>query len=105
MSRHVAVLMGGWSAEREVSLVSGAAAGEALRARGYRVSEIDVGVAEIVAEYTFAEVLEEELPGRRLSIELAALMPRAGEGDVGFRIVCHEPAEEWRQQRCPVPKP
>ena len=43
MRRHVAVLMGGWSAEREVSLVSGAAAGEALRARGYRVSEIDVG--------------------------------------------------------------
>jgi D-alanine-D-alanine ligase len=43
MSRHVAVLMGGWSAEREVSLVSGAAAGAALRARGYRVSEIDVG--------------------------------------------------------------
>jgi D-alanine-D-alanine ligase len=43
MSRHVAVLMGGWSAEREVSLVSGAAAGAALRARAYRVSEIDVG--------------------------------------------------------------
>ena len=30
--RHVAVLMGGWSAEREVSLVSGEAAVEALRA-------------------------------------------------------------------------
>ena len=43
MSRHVAVLMGGWSAEREVSLVSGAAASAALRERGYRVSEIDVG--------------------------------------------------------------
>ncbi len=43
MSRHVAVLMGGWSAERDVSLVSGRAAGEALRARGYLVSEIDVG--------------------------------------------------------------
>jgi D-alanine-D-alanine ligase len=43
MSRHVAVLMGGWSAEREVSLVSGAAAAKALRERGYRVSEIDVG--------------------------------------------------------------
>lgn len=42
MSRHVAVLMGGWSAEREVSLVSGRAAVEALRERGYRVSEIDV---------------------------------------------------------------
>jgi D-alanine-D-alanine ligase len=42
MSRHVAVLMGGWSAEREVSLVSGAAASRALRERDYRVSEIDV---------------------------------------------------------------
>jgi D-alanine-D-alanine ligase len=41
--RHVAVLMGGWSAEREVSLVSGEAAVTALRQRGYRVSAIDVG--------------------------------------------------------------
>ena len=43
MSRHVAVLMGGWSAEREVSLVSGQAAVAALEGRGYRVSAIDVG--------------------------------------------------------------
>ena len=43
MRRHVAVLMGGWSAEREVSLVSGQAAVEALRERGWRVSPIDVG--------------------------------------------------------------
>jgi D-alanine-D-alanine ligase len=43
VSRHVAVLMGGWSAEREVSLVSGQAAVEALLGRGYRVSAIDVG--------------------------------------------------------------
>ena len=42
MSRHVAVLMGGWSAERDVSLVSGKACAEALRERGYRVTEIDV---------------------------------------------------------------
>ncbi len=42
MSVHVAVLMGGWSAEREVSLVSGAACARALREEGYRVSEIDV---------------------------------------------------------------
>ena len=41
--KHVAVLMGGWSAEREVSLVSGEAAVAALRQRGYRVSAIDVG--------------------------------------------------------------
>jgi D-alanine-D-alanine ligase len=43
MRRHVAVLMGGWSAERDVSLVSGRAAAEALRERGHVVSEIDVG--------------------------------------------------------------
>jgi D-alanine-D-alanine ligase len=43
VKRRVAVLMGGWSAEREVSLVSGRAAVEALRSRGYTVSEIDVG--------------------------------------------------------------
>lgn len=42
MSRHVAVLMGGWSAEREVSLVSGAAVAEALKQCGYRVSTVDV---------------------------------------------------------------
>ncbi len=43
MSKHVAVLMGGWSTEREVSLVSGRAVAKALRERGYGVSEIDVG--------------------------------------------------------------
>ncbi len=43
MTRHVAVLMGGWSAEREVSLVSGHACAEALRESGYRVTELDVG--------------------------------------------------------------
>jgi len=41
MSKHVALLMGGWSAEREVSLVSGRAVAVALREREYRVTEID----------------------------------------------------------------
>lgn len=41
-AKHVAVLMGGWSAEREVSLVSGAAAARALEERGYRVTAVDV---------------------------------------------------------------
>jgi D-alanine-D-alanine ligase len=40
---HVAVLMGGLSAEREVSLRSGAACAEALRGEGYRVTPVDVG--------------------------------------------------------------
>jgi D-alanine-D-alanine ligase len=43
MSKHVAVLMGGWSAEREVSLRSGKACAEALETKGYRATKIDVG--------------------------------------------------------------
>ena len=42
MSSHVVVLMGGWSAEREVSLVSGAAVANALSNAGYTVTSIDV---------------------------------------------------------------
>jgi D-alanine-D-alanine ligase len=40
-STHVAVLMGGWSAEREVSLASGKACAEALRMAGFEVTIID----------------------------------------------------------------
>jgi D-alanine-D-alanine ligase len=40
--KHVAVLMGGWSAEREVSLHSGKACADALERSGCRVSRIDV---------------------------------------------------------------
>lgn len=50
-AKHVAVLMGGWSAEREVSLNSGRACADALEARGYRVSRVDVGrdIASLLA--------------------------------------------------------
>ena len=39
----IAVLKGGWSREREVSLVSGSSCAEALRSRGHLVDEVDVG--------------------------------------------------------------
>ncbi|HXW25871.1 MAG TPA: D-alanine--D-alanine ligase [Xanthobacteraceae bacterium] len=42
-AKHVAVLMGGWSAEREVSVNSGRACAEALEQQGFRVTRIDVG--------------------------------------------------------------
>jgi D-alanine-D-alanine ligase len=42
MKNHVAVLMGGWSSEREVSLTSGRAVSKALKDEGFKVSEIDV---------------------------------------------------------------
>ena len=40
--KHVAVLMGGWSAEREISLRSGKACADAAEKSGYRVSRLDV---------------------------------------------------------------
>ena len=42
MTQHVAVLMGGWSAEREVSLSSGNECAKALEAEGFRVTRVDV---------------------------------------------------------------
>jgi D-alanine-D-alanine ligase len=49
---HVAVLLGGLSSEREVSLVSGAACADALERLGARVSRIDAGrdLAEVLAK-------------------------------------------------------
>ena len=43
MSKHIALLMGGWSPEREVSLSSGRECAKALADHGYRVTAIDVG--------------------------------------------------------------
>lgn len=50
--KHVAVLMGGWSAEREVSLWSGTACADAAERAGYRVSRVDVGrdIATVLTE-------------------------------------------------------
>lgn len=42
MSKHIAVLKGGISSERDVSLSSGSEVAKALRERNYRVTEIDV---------------------------------------------------------------
>ncbi|MEZ5788955.1 MAG: D-alanine--D-alanine ligase [Xanthobacteraceae bacterium] len=51
-AKHVAVLMGGWSSEREVSLRSGKACAEALERKGYHVTPIDVGrdIGAVLAE-------------------------------------------------------
>lgn len=65
MTKHVAVLKGGWSAEREVSLNSGAACAKALRELGYKVTEIDVqpDIAEVLRQ-TKPDVVFNALHGR-----------------------------------------
>lgn len=49
---HILVLMGGWSAEREVSLSSGKGVADALESLGHRVTRLDMGrdVAVKIAE-------------------------------------------------------
>ncbi len=51
----VAVLMGGWSAERAVSLVSGQAVLRALQARGVDALGLDVdrGITKVLAASRF----------------------------------------------------
>ena len=51
-NKHVAVLMGGWSAEREVSLASGKGCADALEGEGYRVTRVDVDrdIAAVLAD-------------------------------------------------------
>lgn len=52
MAKRVAVLMGGWSSERPVSLVTGQECAKALKAAGFVVSEIDVGrdIANVLSQ-------------------------------------------------------
>lgn len=70
VERHhrVGVLMGGLSAERDISLKSGQAVAEALRARGWDVVEIDVG-----------RDLPRRLTEERVDVAWVALHGRFGE--------------------------
>jgi D-alanine-D-alanine ligase len=68
--KHIGVLMGGASAEREVSLKSGAAVLGALKGRGYRASGIDAGA-------DLCEVLRKE------KIEIAFIVLHGGHGENG----------------------
>ncbi len=67
MTTRIAVLMGGWSSEREVSLVSGAAVADALGELGYHATPIDVG-RDIGAKLTdvrpYTDVVFNVLHGR-----------------------------------------
>src|ERR1700728_4670348 len=73
MATHVAVLMGGWSAEREISLRSGTACAAALIRLGYRVTPIDAG--------------------RDVASELSAVKP-----DVALNVLHGRPGEDGTLQ-------
>src|SRR5262245_33740938 len=60
-AQHVAVLMGGWSSERDISLRSGKACADALERQGFRVSRVDV-------DRNVATVLREVRPDAALNV-------------------------------------
>jgi D-alanine-D-alanine ligase len=76
---NIAVLMGGWSSERPVSLMSGKDVADALEARGHRVTRIDLG-----------ETPDE---GRGLPAKLLAAAP-----DVVFNALHGVPGEDGSVQ-------
>lgn len=71
MTRHIAVLLGGLSAERDVSLRSGEACARALEEQGFRVTRIDV-------DRDVSAVLSEVKP----DVVLNALHGRFGEDGI-----------------------
>ena len=52
---HIAVLMGGWSAERPVSLQSGNGCADALESLGHRVTRIDIAGSLVGVGIALAE--------------------------------------------------
>src|SRR5271166_6545062 len=87
--KHVAVLMGGWSAERPVSLNSGRGCADALEAVGYRVTRIDV-------DRSIADTLARLRP----DVAFNALHGRVGEdGTIQGVLGAAHPVHAFRRAR------
>lgn len=108
--QHVAVLKGGFSAEREVSLESGSAIAAGLRAAGYTVTEIDVtspdftvpaGVEAvfIALHGTFGE--DGGAQARLMELGLPYVGADANASRIAFDKILTE--ECLRKQKIPVP--
>jgi D-alanine-D-alanine ligase len=111
-AKHVAVLMGGWSAEREVSLRSGKHCADALEAQGYKVSRVDVqrDVAEVLARVqpdAAFNVLHGR-PGEDGTIQgiLEILrIPYTHSGVLASALAMHKPAAKLALAAAGVPVP
>lgn len=73
LKKHIGVLMGGWSQEREISLKSGKMVSEALKRQGFQVTEIDVdrNIAEMlkVEKIDIAFIVLHGVPGEDGTIQ------------------------------------
>src|SRR5262245_44542981 len=107
---HVAVLMGGLSAEREVSLNSGKACAEALQSAGYKVTAVDAGrdLAQRLKEVR-PEVCFNALHGRwgedgcvQGLLELLAI-PYTHSGVLGSALAMHKESAKAMMRAAGVP--
>ena len=94
---HVVVLMGGWSAEREVSLTSGRGVAQALRERGWsKVTELDMdrNVAHALAETRPEAGMWPILAARATSVTFFGVAAAAGRrslrmpGTLALTLLC-----------------
>jgi D-alanine-D-alanine ligase len=112
MSKRVAVLMGGWSSEREVSLVSGAAVAKALSDAGYEVLPIDVArdAADLLARLTpRPDVVFNALHGRwgedgtiQGLLDILAI-PYTHSGLLASALAMHKPTAKLVFERAGIP--
>lgn len=98
----VALLMGGLSAEREISLISGKAVLQALRARGVDVTPVDVGadIAEVLARSRFDRVFNILHGGIGENGTIQALLdlyriPYTGSGVLGCALAMDKLRSKW----------
>jgi len=104
--------MGGWSAEREVSLRSGQACGDALEKAGYRVTRVDVqrNVAEVLAKLKpdVAFNVLHGCPGEDGTMQgiLEILqIPYTHSGVLSSALAIHKPAAKMMMAAAGVPVP
>lgn len=98
----VALLMGGLSAEREISLISGKAVLQALRARGVDVTPIDVGadIGEVLVRSRFDRVFNILHGGIGENGTIQALLdlyriPYTGSGVLGCALAMDKLRSKW----------
>ncbi|MDE1170801.1 MAG: D-alanine--D-alanine ligase [Verrucomicrobium sp.] len=108
---HVAVLKGGPSAEREVSLRTGAACAAALRERGYTVDEIDVAGRDFTlpagVEFVFISLHGAFGEDGEVQAYLEKHgFPYSGSGVAASRLAIDKEAskEAFRRERIPTPE-
>lgn len=109
----VAVLMGGWSEERPISLISGQCACEALRARGVEAEEVDLRRETLpqLAEQGFDRcfLALHGIGGEDGEVQQALEemgLPYSGSGPEASRVCMDklEAKERWWQAGLPTPK-